>query len=216
MNVDSHRFVSLGLCTFASLAAAVGCGSSDPTAAPLGCDTIDFSTYDTASLPSFETDIMPIFGFSCAASACHNSRDKTAGLDLGVRCQPSGSGATVRCVFPDAVDPNDTSGNPPQPLTRAILDATYASLLSPATTVTSPVVERVVKGDPENSFIIQKTSGKQAQPGYACTNQDPTHTAHPLPCGDSMPLNSPALCAGSGRRRFDLLAAWIAGGAPKN
>jgi hypothetical protein len=206
MTFRKALFTFLGL---TSVCAAQACGSDSTPAAtpppPTGCDTIDYASYKTGAAVSLMTDVMPIFGGSCTASDCHNSHDHKAGLDLGVRCQPSGSGATYSCAFP-TVDPDPSLSNPPKPLTQAIVDATHASLMLPSTTVKSPTVARVVPGDPEHSFIIQKVTDKQAQPGYTCENQDPTHTTNPVPCGALMPLNSSPLCEGTSRARFGLLA----------
>ncbi|HVU03558.1 MAG TPA: hypothetical protein VHE30_17485 [Polyangiaceae bacterium] len=185
-----------------------GGGSSPPPSG--GCAGIDYAAYASAPTVSLKEDVMPIFGGSCTTTDCHNSPEKKAGLYLGVRCN------TVNrvCTFPDAVDPNATNSHPAEPLTQEVLDAVYLSLTSPSTT--APSAQRVVKNDPEHSFLIQKLAGTQADHGYECENQDPSHTSNPQPCGDSMPLGSTALCEGSSRDRFDKIAAWIAQGANEN
>jgi hypothetical protein len=201
-----------------STAPAGGAGGSGAGgAAATGCAGIDYASYSTGPLPSFKTDIMPIFGLSCTASDCHNSKDHKAGLDLGWKCDFVT--ATKTCVFPAMVDPNTTSTNPSKPLTQAVLDAVYASLMAPATTVIPPSasVPRVIPTNAEHSFIIEKVSDTQNKQGYTCKNQDPSHETNPPECGVVMPLNGEPLCAGTSRvLRFDLLARWIAQGAPNN
>ncbi|HVU03557.1 MAG TPA: hypothetical protein VHE30_17480 [Polyangiaceae bacterium] len=215
MNLSNLLLTSLGI---SSLAFATACSSSktdDNTQNSSGgvCPDIDYASYASMAQVSFKDDIMPIFGGSCTASDCHKSPEKKADLYLGVRCATDT--ATKACTFPAQEDPNATSSNPPMPLTQKVIDDVYASLMAPSTT--TPTHQRVVAGDPEHSFIIQKCAGVESEQGYTdCKNQDPSHTANPVPCGDSMPLNSPALCEGSSRARFDKLAAWIAQGAQKN
>lgn len=203
---------------------AVAC-SSDAKTIPGGaggasgaasCDAIDYASYKTGATPSFRTDIMPIFGLSCTASSCHNTQIKKAGLDLGVRCKYDLT--TLKCVFPDAVDPMDQSADPYSPLTATVLAATRTSLMAPAKTVTSASIPRVLPGDPEHSFLVQKVTDKQNAEGYTCTNADPSNSTvqPPLACGDLMPLGATPLCEGTQRPNFDLIARWIAQGAPDN
>jgi len=206
-----------------SACGAQGCSSDGGTAGgPTGsggaanetCDKIDYASYAGGTVPSFEKDVMPIFGFSCAASDCHNSRDKKAGLDLGPKCKPippATPGGLYTCQYP-TTDPDPSLPNPPRPLTPDLIKAAYASLMAPAKTVDSPTVQRVVKGDPEHSFLIEKLAGTQNRADYACTIQDTSRSTGK--CGDSMPLGAEPLCAGTGRPRFDTLARWIANGAP--
>jgi hypothetical protein len=230
MEIPSMSFrkalvIFLGLGT---ACAAAGCSSSSPGTDGSGgstggggapsCDGIDFAAYSTPPIPSFKTDIMPIFGLSCTASDCHNSHDKKAGLDLGWKCDYMA--ATKTCVFPAMVDPNTMSANPSKPLTQAVLDAVHASLMAQATTVIPPSasVPRVIPNNAEHSFLIEKVSDTQNKQGYTCKNQDPSHETAPKACGESMPLpqGSEPLCSGTNRPRFDLLARWIAQGAPNN
>jgi hypothetical protein len=214
---------SLGL---GSLCGAAGCSSSSPatpgsggTSGATGCDNIDFAAYKTAAPVSFAKDVMPLFGNTCIASTCHNPHDHNANLNLGPHCKYDS--ATKVCTYPAdaaaaaALDPTMSQVVPYAPLDQATLDATYASLMLPSTTVLSPTVQRVVPGDPENSFIIKKVTGKQDGTGYMCKSQDPSHQITKDPCGDSMPLGGGLLCEGTSRPRFDVLAGWIAQGAIK-
>ena len=217
MTFQKAIFICPGLVCVLAAPACGGDGTA-PGKPPPDCASIDYSTYKTAAVPSFETDIMPIFGGSCTASDCHNNHDKKAWLDLGVRCQGSGSGATYTCTFP-TTPPDPSAQNPPQPLTPDIITAAHASLLLPAKTVNAPdggpyKVMRVVPGDPEHSFLMQKVQGTQDDQHYSCTNQDTTRSTGV--CGNPMPLGALPLCEGTSRPRFDLLAAWIQGGAPNN
>ena len=157
---------------------------------------------------------MPIFGLSCDASDCHNARDRKSGLGLGWPCAYDvASGA---CVFPAAQDPNATGSNPPKPLTEDVVDAVYADLLADSATAAASGVKQVVPGDPARSFLLDKLADTQGSRGYACTNQDPSHEANPLPCGAAMPLGG-SMCQGAdGQSRFDLVARWIAQGARNN
>jgi hypothetical protein len=217
MSFQKALLISFGL---GSLCGAAGCSSTSGTtpdgsgggSGQAGCDNIDYASYKTGAPVSFKTDVMPIFGLSCAYSQCHNSKDKKAGLDLGWRCAPVA--ATQTCEFPATEDPNSMASSPLKPLTPDVLAAVYKSLMDPATTVTSPSVPRVIKNDPEHSFLIEKVADTQDRPTYTCKNQDPSHETNPQPCGALMPLNAEPLCAGTGRARFDLLARWIAQGAP--
>jgi hypothetical protein len=224
MSFQKALVTSLGILT---LCGASGCasktGTSDGTSGLTGtgggtgtssCNNIDYASYATASPVSFQKDVMPIFGMSCTTSSCHNNHDKNAKLDLGTRCQYDV--ATKLCTYPAAIDPNSQQTVPYAPLTQAVMDATHTSLLSPALTVSSPTIQRVVPGDPENSFIIQKVTGKQDGTANVCKSLDPSHRITQDPCGDSMPLGGDLLCAGTNRPRFDILAAWIAQGALEN
>src|SRR4029079_18745867 len=59
-----------------------GSGAGGSTVPPLpGC--IDFSQLQTEPPISFKDDLMPIFGLSCIASACHDMNARKAGLVLG-------------------------------------------------------------------------------------------------------------------------------------
>lgn len=225
----SFRYSLLILLGLGNLCAVAGCSSDAKSGGDGGpgggagggtaaatCDTIDYASYMTGAPKSLKNDLMPIFGRACTASDCHNTHDKKAGLNLGVKCNYDLN--TKTCPFPAAPDPNDMSPNPAMPLTPAVLTDTYASLKAPAMTVTSVSVLRVTPGDPEHSFLIQKVSGKQNAEGYTCTNQDPSHSTvdPPLACGDLMPLGSTPLCEGTTRADFDNIARWIAQGALNN
>lgn len=206
---------TVGACSSASTDGNPGgTGGAGGDTATANCDSIDYASFSGGTVPSFQKDIMPIFGLSCTASDCHNSHDKKAGLDLGWRCNYVA--ATKTCEYPAAVDPNTTSSNPPKPLTPDVIKTSYDSLMAPATTIVapSPPTPRVIPNNVEHSFIIEKVADTQAKQGYTCKNQDPSHTQNPLPCGDSMPLNSDALCKDT--TRFGLLARWIANGALNN
>jgi hypothetical protein len=216
MSFQKALLISLGLGT---LCGAAGCSAKadapDGTGGAggeTGCSTIDYASYKTGATVSFKNDIMPIFGSACATSSCHNVHDHIAGLNLGVRCTPPPKGVTV-CTFPDTVDTSGNSSNPPAPLTPQIISDAYTSLMQASTTVQAGNVMRVVPGDPEKSFVIQKVTGTQGDQGYTtCKSQDSSHAVTPDPCGDSMPLGT-LLCEGSSRPRFDMLARWIAQGA---
>ncbi|HEX4474509.1 MAG TPA: hypothetical protein VH142_05485, partial [Polyangiaceae bacterium] len=188
---------------------------------------------------SYQKDVLPIFGLSCALSGCHNywdaSRDPTtgainpgstpvfkAGLALSVRCQTAGMGADLTCTFPPtAPDPDPNASNPQvsqaQPLTPAILQDLYGELMAPSTT--APAVMRVVPGHPESSFLIDKLAGTENKKNYTCMNQDSSHEPQPaLPCGVGMPQDDTGITfmCESTPDDFSIIARWVAQGAKAN
>ena len=187
-------------------------GHADGSGAPLDCEHIDYSSYGKGETVSFRDDLLPIFGFSCVLSDCHNSDKKAAGLYLGHKCAYDTT-AKWDCRFPTTA-PSD----PLQPAPdddQTIMDV-YTSLLGNSETVTSPTVARVAPGDPANSFLILKLANQQNSKGYTCTNTDPSHESSPPPCGVSMPQNADLFCQGTSRVKFDAVAEWIAQGAKNN
>jgi hypothetical protein len=114
------------------------------------------------------------------------------------------------CVFPEAIDPNSTSINPPEPLTDEIVNEVRSNLL--ARSATAPDVLLVSPGAPEESFLLDAIAGAGNNRGYRCTNQDSSHESQPKPCGDHSLLCETA----AGRERFDTIARWITEGAPDN
>jgi hypothetical protein len=182
------------------------------TPAATGCN-VDFTRFTPNSTPvSFKTDVMAIFGAACVAGGCHGPSDKKAGLYLGVHCDFDAA-AKWRCTFPAVSNPDMTQG---QQLTQQIVDEVYASVM--ASSMTAPVAKRVVAGQPAQSFLVDKTSGKQNTKGYQCTNQDSSHSAMITPCGDPMPQGTDSLCASgtTGPARFDAIVQWIVNGAQNN
>jgi hypothetical protein len=190
------------------------------------CD-ISFQDLDPTPV-SFTTDVMPIFGFGCALSDCHNSNDAAprAGLQAGPKCRFDPNAG--QCGYPATAPPNGDPITSPQPLTPQTVQAVYANLLLPATTVSGGSVQRVVPGHPEESFLLMKLSNTQALHGYTCVNQDTSHEGGDSapPCGVGMPGPGPgaaSLCEVSspgtsieGQPAFDIVARWIAQGAPAN
>jgi hypothetical protein len=178
--------------------------------APADCMHIDYASYATGDMISFRTDVIPIVGFGCTATSCHNPDKHEAGLNLGWHCNFD-MAAKWSCTFPAAPDPNSSTTKPNDDATIA---AVYASLMAPSTTVNGGTVPRVKPGDPANSFLVLKLADQQGMKGYACTNQDPSASSQP--CGVSMPLSGEPYCMGTSRKRFDAIARWVAEGAPNN
>jgi hypothetical protein len=174
------------------------------------CAHLDYASYKGGDAVSFKDDVLPIVGFACTASSCHNPDTHKAGLNLGWHCNYKPS-VKWTCEFPAVPDPDNQTTKPDDAATIA---AVYASLTMPATTVNGGTVMRVAPGDPENSFLVVKLANLQNMKGYMCTNQDPAASSEP--CGTSMPISADPYCQGSTRPRFDALARWIAQGAPNN
>jgi hypothetical protein len=228
-----HKAILLCL-GFGSVLALAGCGSTAATPGKgdggnggsggggSGCGTIDYASYKTGDVVSFKTDVLPILAFSCTASECHNTIDKKSGLNLGHKCNYDAKALPWKCVFPTATDPDPRKA---QPEDQATVDAVYASLLAPAKTVNHGLVAeggpppagtvlRVVAGDPQHSFLMEKLSDTQNDQGYQCTNQDLSKSK--LPCGTFMPLTGDPFCQGTSRPKFDAVARWIQQGAKNN
>jgi hypothetical protein len=244
----SFKNVSLISFAVASLLVTSGCakkasstggsGGSGPTPT-INCANPDYSDLANTDPVSYQNDVLPIFGLSCALSECHNywdaSRNATtgainpgsapvfkAGLALSVKCQTAGMGADLSCTFPqNSPDPDPNASNPqvsqPQPLTPAILQDLYGELMAPSTT--APAVMRVVAGHPESSFLIDKLAGTQNTKNYVCMNQDSSHEPQPaLPCGVGMPQDTAgvAFMCESTPDDFSIIARWVAQGAKAN
>lgn len=190
------------------------------------CAHIDYASYAAAPAVSFRTDVLPIFGFQCTQSSCHQPGAHKAGLILGYRCDYD-KDAKWSCKFPttptyiegSATDIDVTAAQPLDPATVATV---RTNLLAPANTVNGGATPRVVPLHPEKSFLVQKLADTESMQGYTCTNQDPSSSPNapgsnmPAPCGTYMPLNGERFCQGSYRTRFDAIAAWIAQGALDN
>jgi hypothetical protein len=219
----SFKNVCLLSLAVSSVLFASACGSKSGgggSSGSINCDTPDYSGLASAAPVQFTRDVMPIFGFSCYASDCHNSNDNNfrAGLVLGVHCQPMGEGANLTCVYPTTQDPNADPISDPNPLTPAILQAVYANLVNtPSQTVASQM--RVVPGHPESSFLIDKLADSQNNKPYTsmCKDTDPSHEMNPGPCGYGMPQATvdTGLCQ-TNNPWFVKVATWIAQGAPAN
>ena len=225
-------FMSLGLIT---LAAALGCGSkgdgnSQGTEGGTGagggggsggaatCDT-DYAKSSTGADVSLKNDLFPVFGLSCTASECHNSRDKASALFLGWKCKFDG--VLKKCVFPAMVaDGGANDVSQPQPLVQADVDAVHADLM--AESKTAPGVKRVDPGKPGASFLLDKLAGTENDPSKpyhaSCKNQAPTRTAANEVCGTHMPAVGKALCisGSTGQDKFNLFVRWVAQGAKNN
>jgi hypothetical protein len=192
---------------------ALGSGGSIGTGpASATCDSFDDPRYRDEVAVSFRNDLLPIFGLSCVVSDCHSPRDRKAGLNLGYKCAYDFS-ARWKCTFPIAGDSDPTK---PQPDDEQVAAQIYADLLAPARTVNGGRVQRVVPGDPANSFLVLKLADKQNTRGYACINQDVSHETDPPPCGVAMPQNGDVFCAGTYQERFNAIVFWIAQGAKNN
>lgn len=174
-----------------------------------GGDTCPVEPNSSAPAVSFKTDVMPIFGFACAGSACHSTGRK-AGLYLGPKCDFDS--ATRKCNYPTAADPDP---NKSQPLTDANVLEVYNALKEASKT--APAVKRVEPGDADASFLVDKVAGIQNDKSLSCTNQDP-NVAKAGPCGDPMPLVGGPLCntGSTGQTRLDTIVNWVAQGAPNN
>ena len=186
-------------------------GATGGTGAGAVCNT-DFTRFTpNGKAASLRADVMPIFGLSCVASGCHGSQDKKAGLYLGPKCDYDLTSKT--CVFPTAPNPDTTKG---QPLTTEAMTEVFNDLTGNSTT--APALKRAAAGDPANSFIVDKISNTQGAKGLVCTNQDPTHSSNPQPCGDYMPQTGDPLCISgqTGQARFDTIVQWIVNGAQNN
>jgi hypothetical protein len=203
-----------------------GGGGVAGAAGPADCAHIDYASYATAPAVSLRNDVLPIFGFQCTQSSCHQPGAHKAELSLGYRCVPDMT-SKWHCTFPAtptfmAGSTTEIDVTQPQPLDAATATMVRANLLAPAKTVNGGGTPRVVPMHPEKSFLVQKLADTQAMQGHSCTNQDPRSSPNapgsdmPAPCGSFMPLNGELFCQGSYRARFDAIAAWITQGALDN
>jgi hypothetical protein len=199
---------SLGLWGCSSDKAGADNGNPPPT------ECVDISQLPTTPTISFRTDLMPIFGLSCIASSCHDPSAHKADLILGdpAACGPQGTS----CYDPAAKWKYTFK----QPLTDQLVGQVLGNLVNiPAKTV--PTVARIKPGDPENSFLLDKITGKMNSKQYPgpCTNQDTTKST--TPCGTDMPLTSPGInfCTDGDpidAQKAMAIAQWIAQGAVNN
>ena len=190
-------------------------GSLVPDSGTMLADCTHFDAATVAGRPpvSFTNDILPIFGLSCVAADCHGADASKAGLYLGNKCAYDGN-AKWKCTFPTVAQGDPSLPAPDDAQTKAVI---YTNLLAPASTVNSGTVRRVVRDDPENSFLVLSLANQQNSRGYACTNQDPSHESPAPPCGVSMPQNGDLWCnSASVQAKFDAVVTWIAQGAPFN
>ena len=191
--------------TLSSLLAFAACSGDDPEDAgadsgsePAGCDT-DYSRLDGHATVSFASDVMPIFGQSCTGMSCHDEDGPKADLLLGPRC--SYNSETGGCDFDPA-------------LTAEQLAAVYDNLVG-VTSKTASSVNRIVAGDPANSFLLMKTANVHNDQGLSCTKlglpSDPE-------CGQGMPFPGESLCnqSAKGATKHETIAAWVLQGAQNN
>jgi hypothetical protein len=127
---------------WASVAALLACGPTDPPAA--ACEKYVVSTTTDLTTPSvsFANDVVPIFRQSCAiaGSTCHGST--TPGrIFLGSTMAP--------------VDPST--------IRAQIVDVTSTDL---------PSMALVKAGEPENSFLMRKMDGDQCILDAQCVDGD--------------------------------------------
>ncbi|MCA9629083.1 MAG: hypothetical protein KC766_15490 [Myxococcales bacterium] len=167
------------LCCFGLGLAAMGCDSDpDPFPPEELCPKFDYSNFDgQAPAVSFNADILPIFAQNCTLAGCHGDPSTPA---AGLFLSPSPD---------DAAFPADAEA-------RQSIVETY--LLAPART--TPDRARVVPGEPELSFLMDKLDGSQNCIGVSCPGND---------CGQRMPRGHDQLPAAT----RDTLRRWISQGA---
>jgi hypothetical protein len=182
----------------------------DATVLPASCSNLTGNA--TGPTISFRNDLLPMFGLSCTVSDCHRPSDQKAGLNLGYECAYDPN-AKWKCTFPVTANPDPSQ---PQPDDEQTVADIYASLMAPALTVTSPVVQRVLPGYPTKSFLVLSLANQQNNQGFQCINQDPSHESNPPPCGVAMPQNQALYCEGLLLPKFQAIVDWIAQGAPNN
>lgn len=155
---------------------------------------------------------MPIFGLSCIQSSCHNKDVAKAGLVLG---DPSAcTNPTGNCYDANAKWKYTFPTPPPADLMTQVLTSLVNA---PSKTIASVV--RVKPTDPANSFLMDKLLGTQNDKfgsSGSCQNQDTSKST--LPCGATMPLDSPSLCdqAAGDPAKVQAIAQWIQQGAQNN
>jgi hypothetical protein len=148
---------------------------------------------------SFKNDILPGFELSCGlSSACHQDPTQMRGghTQIFLGCKMSSSSSC------SVADPG------PQ---------VYPALKG--NSVEDPTMPYVTPNDPNNSFLLHKMDGDQANLNSQClpVNNDSfvtTASSEPMPfqpCGTSMPLGQPANTDLNAKVR-----AWIMQGAPDN
>jgi hypothetical protein len=187
---------------------ASGSGGSGAGGSGAG-DKCTVSPNASAAAVSFKTDVMPIFGFSCAGTSCHSGTRPKAGLYLGPKCDF----AQGKCTYPSV--PNTGNPSAGQPLTDEDILNTYNDLMEAS--VTAPAVKRVVPSDPGASFMIDKVAGIQNDKGLTCTNTESNPDVGP--CGQWMPYTGGPLCKTgmtAQTTRVDVLVNWVAQGAKNN
>lgn len=165
-------------CVASGLMAASCDSDPDPFPPEEECPSFDYSTFDGQSpAVSFNADILPIFAQNCTLTGCHGNPSTPAS---GLFLSPS----------PDAAEfPADED-------TRKTIVDTY--LVAPSRT--TPDKARVVPGEPERSFLLDKLDGSQNCAGVSCPGNN---------CGQRMPRGHDQLPADV----RDTIRRWIAQGA---
>jgi hypothetical protein len=143
----------------------------------------------TASEPvSFEQQVIPLLGLSCNFGSCHMGVSTGGFPGFGPKC--TYDPVTTDCPFdPGALSPE-------------VLDTVHGNLLAPSNK--APNLARVEPGDVTRSFLLIKLAG--------CQDLLPDLTGCP-DCGVEMPPGS--ALRDSSPSRFELLARWVAQGAPR-
>ncbi len=136
----------------------------------------DTHASSAASTPTYEKDVYPILQASCALTGCHGANTQASNPDAG----------PPRGVY---ISPTDK-------------DVTYRSLVNKDSTYFTGT-KLVLPGDPENSLVMRKMDGTQAELASCPGN-----------CGTSMPppdeqTPDPLLS----QKKRDKVRAWIAAGA---
>ena len=158
-----------------------------------GCTACSGPTTPASETVSFSTTIIPIFQISCGTggNGCHGA--------------PMGSSQNLFLSYP--IDSDAGTDGP----------AVYTSILQGIVGVKSleaPTVDIVNKGNPSESFLMNKIDGDMCSMMSQCAaiaGLELNATIN-VPCGIQMPQNSPAL----GPTEATLFWNWIAEGANNN
>lgn len=189
-------YQKLALSVFCLVPGLACSNSDDPppqdTCGKSGC--FDYSKFDgTTPQISLRQDLLKPHGLlrdSCGfGSTCHGDPERHEGdLYLGLGGDDAGEGT----------------------LNEEQVALVYANLVD-ADSRAAPSIKRVVRGEPQNSFLMMKIDGCFEPIRAECTLPPSESDSH-HPCGDQMPQTGGYLCSAD----RDLIRAWIKQGANDN
>lgn len=191
---------------------AFGCSAKEedpgPTCKSSSTCPFDYSTFDSTTPVSFETDVFPLLRRSCGISTvCHGSGpgQGAAGLYLGPK--KSDTETVVDQAFRQSII-DALVGVTSQTVPDSASDAGAAGAAGASG---GGGAKLIVAGDPANSFFMLKLDGCQSSAGLQCVKIKSNKTDPLELCGESMP-DGELLCDDE----RDIFRRWIAQGAQNN
>jgi hypothetical protein len=189
--------------------AAASCSSDEPALddePTVVCEPFDYASFDGQDpAVSFEGDVYPLLRRGCGFSSCHGvAFGGKAALFLGPNLNSDAGIIAADAGRDDAgrlIDPEGST------LTEAEIRQLVVDGLVHVPSRTAPAMNLVEPGDPEQSFLMLKLEGCQAEANLTCEVQSGAQSDNP--CGDLMPRNGEKLPDAE----LDVIRRWILQGA---